>query len=252
MAASRRAPTTTSRRQSISFDTSAATASYQSGRHQSQPRRNRRVLFGPGAQLLAFGDLQPLQARRPMRQTNPNGDPITRDDNMASASLRFAPGGGRLRVMLRYTNLIDKYEGTYDSRQQHGERRRAGHRLALAAANHDLRAGGARGDHLFQLWSQLQRLLSAAHPLGSSRSADREAVGQHRGRLQQRLLLLGGNSPTGFGNVGIVAEVNYTMSVLSRAGSDTTTTSSTRRSLAGTTTWMRSTAPFSRWLPAAS
>jgi len=37
-------------------------------------------------------------------------DNITRDYNVGSAEVRFAPGGGRLTTTLRYTNFLDNYE----------------------------------------------------------------------------------------------------------------------------------------------
>jgi hypothetical protein len=39
-----------------------------------------------------------------------DAEPITRDINQASASVRWAPGGGRLAEVLRYTNTIDAFE----------------------------------------------------------------------------------------------------------------------------------------------
>jgi hypothetical protein len=39
--------------------------------------------------------------------------PITRYNNQASAEGRWAPGGGRLATMLRYTNMIDVFQGDY-------------------------------------------------------------------------------------------------------------------------------------------
>jgi hypothetical protein len=36
--------------------------------------------------------------------------PIIRDNNQASAELRFAPGGGRINTLLRYTNVVDIFE----------------------------------------------------------------------------------------------------------------------------------------------
>jgi hypothetical protein len=39
-----------------------------------------------------------------------NAEPITRDVNQASAGVRWAPGGGRLASVLRYTNTIDAFE----------------------------------------------------------------------------------------------------------------------------------------------
>jgi hypothetical protein len=42
-----------------------------------------------------------------------SGPWITRDNNQASAEVRWAPGGGRLATVLRYTNMVDVFEGTY-------------------------------------------------------------------------------------------------------------------------------------------
>jgi hypothetical protein len=39
--------------------------------------------------------------------------PITRYNNQASAEGRWAPGGGRLATMLRYTNMVDIFQGEY-------------------------------------------------------------------------------------------------------------------------------------------
>jgi hypothetical protein len=39
--------------------------------------------------------------------------PVTRYNNQASIEGRWSPGGGRLAGVLRYTNMIDVFEGTY-------------------------------------------------------------------------------------------------------------------------------------------
>jgi hypothetical protein len=39
--------------------------------------------------------------------------PITRYNNQASVEGRWAPGGGRITTMLRYTNMIDIFQGDY-------------------------------------------------------------------------------------------------------------------------------------------
>ena len=38
--------------------------------------------------------------------------PITRNNNQASAEVRWSPGGGRLSAVLRYTNMVDVFENT--------------------------------------------------------------------------------------------------------------------------------------------
>jgi hypothetical protein len=40
----------------------------------------------------------------------PGQNAIVRDNNQASAELRWAPGGGRITSMLRYTNMLDVFE----------------------------------------------------------------------------------------------------------------------------------------------
>jgi hypothetical protein len=143
-------------------------------------------------------------------------DPITRDDNMASASLRFAPGGGRLRVMLRYTNLIDKYEGTYDTGSNMG--------------NEGVLDVGWRWLPRTTIYAQVAQGAITYFNSGASGSASyplHTLLGL-RGLLTDKLSVnfgagynnafYSGDTPSGFGNVGIVAELNYTMSVLSRVG----------------------------------
>jgi hypothetical protein len=145
------------------------------------------------------------------------GPPIIRDDNMASASLRFAPGGGRLRVMLRYTNLIDKYEGTYDTGSNMG--------------NEGVLDIGWRWLPRTTIYAQVAQGAITYFNSGTSSSASfplRTLLGL-RGLLTEKLSVniaagynnafySSGGSPTGFGNVGILAEVNYTISTLTRAG----------------------------------
>jgi hypothetical protein len=45
---------------------------------------------------------------------DPNQGPITRYNNQASVEGRWAPGGGRLTGTLRYTNMVDIFQGFYD------------------------------------------------------------------------------------------------------------------------------------------
>jgi hypothetical protein len=44
------------------------------------------------------------------RGTGPGTEVIVRDNNVASAQLRWAPGGGRLQGVLRYTNTWDRFD----------------------------------------------------------------------------------------------------------------------------------------------
>jgi hypothetical protein len=42
-----------------------------------------------------------------------NGETIKRDTNQASATVGFSPGGGRITLSLRYTNVLDYFESAY-------------------------------------------------------------------------------------------------------------------------------------------
>jgi hypothetical protein len=147
------------------------------------------------------------------------GTPITRDDNMASASLKFAPGGGRLRVMLRYSNVIDKYEGAYDQGSNMGNEGvlDIGWRWLPKTSIYAQVAQGA----ITYFNSDPTGTRSASYPL-------RTLLGI-RGLLTEKLAVniaagynnafySGGANSTGFGNLGIVTELNYAISVLSQAG----------------------------------
>ena len=145
------------------------------------------------------------------------GDPITRDSNMASASLRFAPGGGRLRIMLRYNNLIDKYEGVYDVGSNMG--------------NEGVLDVGWRWLPRTTIYASVAQGVITYFNSGNGRSTSLplRTLAGIRGLLTEKLSIniAAGYSnafyssvsgPSGFGNVGIVTEVNYAVSVLSRAG----------------------------------
>lgn len=142
-------------------------------------------------------------------------DPITRDDNMASASLTFAPGGGRLRVMLRYSNLIDKYEGGYDPGSNMG--------------NEGVLDVSWRWLPRTSIYAQVAQGAISYFNAGQSSSYPLRTLLGIRGLLTDKLSVnlaggysnafySGSNSPSGFGNVGIIAELNYMLSLLSRAG----------------------------------
>ncbi len=145
-------------------------------------------------------------------------NPIIRDDNMASASLHFAPGGGRLNVMLRYSNLIDKYEGsTYSNGSNMG--------------NEGVLDIGWRWLPRTSIYAQVAQGAITYLNSGSGNSASyplRTLLGL-RGLLTEKLSVniaggyqnafySSGGNPTGLGNLGVLTEVNYSVSMLSRAG----------------------------------
>jgi hypothetical protein len=152
------------------------------------------------------------------------GDPITRDDNMAAATLRFAPGGGRLKVMLRYTNLIDKYEGSYDSGSNMGNEGvlDIGWRWLPRTSLYAQVAQGAI-TYLNTAYDANKRPIDrSSYPLRTLlgiRGLLTEKLGVNIAAGYSNAFYSAGTTPSGFnGNVGIVTEINYTMSLLSRAG----------------------------------
>jgi hypothetical protein len=146
------------------------------------------------------------------------GDPIVADNNLASVSATLAPGGGRLRVMLRYTNLINKYEGTtYDQGSYMGNEGvlDVGWRWLPKTSLYLKVAAGA----ITSLAESPNN--HASYPLRTLlgiRGLLTEKLGVNIGAGYSNAFYSGASSPSGFGNVGIVTEVNYTMSLLSRAG----------------------------------
>jgi hypothetical protein len=155
------------------------------------------------------------------------GAPITRDDNMAAASLMFAPGGGRLRVMLRYTNLIDKYEGSYDTGSNMGNEGvlDIGWRWLPRTTIYLQAAQGA----ITYLNSGTTGTSATSEATPRNASYPLRTLAGIRGLLTEKLSVniaagynnafySGGDSVSGFGKVGIVTEVNYSLSVLSRFG----------------------------------
>jgi hypothetical protein len=143
------------------------------------------------------------------------GAPIVRDDNIASAGLRYAPGGGRLKFSVRYTNLIDYYEGTYRDGSNMG--------------NELLVDAGWRWLPKTSIYVQVAQGVVSYFNSGKPNSYPLRTMAGLRGLLTEKLSVnLGagysnafyssGENTSGFGNVGIVAEVNYAIDLLSRAG----------------------------------
>jgi hypothetical protein len=145
------------------------------------------------------------------------GKPIIRDANMASANLRFAPGGGRLRVMLRYTNLIDKYEGSFDGGSNMGNEfvLDIGWRWLPRTT---LFVQAAQGVVTYFNSRSAQSSSYPLRTLAGIRGLLTEKLGVNLATGYSNAFYSSGDSPTGFGNLGIVAELNYTMNALSKAG----------------------------------
>jgi hypothetical protein len=144
-----------------------------------------------------------------------SGPPITRDDNMAVAGLRYAPGGGRLRFNLRYTNLIDAYEGSFSNGSNMG--------------NEIMLDAGWRFLPRTSVYAQVAQGVITYFSSGRVTSYPLRTLVGMRGLLTAKLSLnlaagysnafySSGDTPSGFGNVGIVTEVNYQIDLLSRLG----------------------------------
>jgi hypothetical protein len=67
--------------------------------------------FSSGQQLgLAIGDSFSRTEEPPY---NPGDGPILRNTNTGSVQVRWSPGGGRLQGLVRYTNVVDVFEGAF-------------------------------------------------------------------------------------------------------------------------------------------
>ena len=144
------------------------------------------------------------------------GEPIIRDDNIASAGLRYAPGGGRLKFSLRYTNLIDLYEGAYSDGSN------MGNELLLDAGwrwlpKTSIYVQVAQG--VVNYFNDSTRPTSyPLRTLAGLRGLLTEKLSVNLGAGYSNAFYSSGDNTSGFGNVGIVAEVNYAIDLLSRAG----------------------------------
>ena len=144
------------------------------------------------------------------------GEPITRDYNLASVNLRYSPGGGRLTINLRYSNTIDKYEGSYDRGSN--------------MTNEVVLDGGLQFLPKTAFYAQVSQGAVTYFNSGNVNSFPLRTTVGLRGLVTAKLSVnLGagyinafyssGASPSGVdGNLGGVAEVNYTMGPLARAG----------------------------------
>ena len=79
---------------------------------------NAGVSIGIGGGQLSFGfaDIFARVEDPPYQSqvgTGVNQAVITRNNNQASVELRWSPGGGRLTGLLRYTNMVDLFDGSY-------------------------------------------------------------------------------------------------------------------------------------------
>ena len=63
-----------------------------------------------GTVVVGVADTYARLQDAPYTRLGANDDLIIRDNNLATAQLRWSPGGGRLQATLRYTNMIDWFE----------------------------------------------------------------------------------------------------------------------------------------------
>jgi len=103
----------------ISFDARAGVVyrRYQSDDSAVEPFRNAwmptaGLALSAGGGQFGFG-IADTFARLEDPPYNPSSVPITRYNNQASAEGRWAPGGGRITATLRYTNMVDIFQGAY-------------------------------------------------------------------------------------------------------------------------------------------
>jgi hypothetical protein len=148
------------------------------------------------------------------------GDPITRDQNMATLGVRYAPGGGRLRLSLRYDNLIDKYEGAYDRGSN------MGNEVVLDIGWRFL----PKTSVYVQAAQGLVTYFNTGDPNNPNvNSYPLRTLAGLRGLITEKLSLnlaagysnafyASGDTPSGWGNLGVVTELGYQIDLLSRAG----------------------------------
>ncbi len=185
------------------------------------PTASGTAVFSPGQELsLTLNESFTRSRQAPYEE---GGAPIVRDDNMASASLALAPGGGRLRLTLRYTNLIDKYEGAYDPGSNMGNEGvldiawrwlpKTSLYVQIAQGAITYFNPGANNFGAQDVSSYPLRTLAGLRGLLTDKLSVNLAAGYNNAFYSS-----GASSPSGFGHLGGLAEINYTISLLSRVG----------------------------------
>jgi hypothetical protein len=144
---------------------------------------------------------------------------ITHDRNTGSLEFKVAPGGGRIQVLLRYNNVLDLYEGLPYTNSNN-----MGNEGVL-----DLSWRWLPKTAFFMQYAQ--GVVSYLRPSSSGvTSYPLRATAGLRGLLTEKLglnLSAGyanafygsrGSNPSGFGNVILIGEIIYNMSLTSKAG----------------------------------
>ena len=150
---------------------------------------------------------------------SPTASIITHDRNIASLELKLAPGGGRIQLVARYNNVIDLYETSgYDKSNN------MGNEVALDLSWRWL----PKTAFFVQVAQGVVTYLKSDS--GKVASYPFRAVAGLRGLLTEKLgfnlgagytngfYASGGSNPSGFGNIALVGEILYNISLTSKAG----------------------------------
>jgi hypothetical protein len=150
---------------------------------------------------------------------SPTAPIIIHDRNIASLELKLAPGGGRIQLVARYNNVLDLYEGSaYDKANNMGNE-----------GVLDLSWRWLPKTAFFMQVAQGVVTYLNSNSTGVTSYPFRAMAGL-RGLLTEKLAFnlgagytnafyaSGGSNPSGFGNVILVGELLYNMSLTSKAG----------------------------------
>jgi hypothetical protein len=143
---------------------------------------------------------------------------ITHDRNIASLELKVAPGGGRIQLLLRYNNVLDLYEGLpYTNANNMGNegvldlswrwlpKTAFFMQVAQGAVTYLRPTSSGVASYPFRAMAGLRGLLT-------------EKLGLNLGAGYTNGFYASGVTPSGFGNVVLVGELIYNMSLTSKAG----------------------------------
>ena len=143
---------------------------------------------------------------------------ITHDRNIGSIEFKVAPGGGRIQLLLRYNNVLDLYETSgYDRYNNMGNegvldlswrwlpKTAFFMQVAQGAVTYLKSDSGRVASYPFRAMAGMRGLLT-------------EKLGLNLGAGYTNGFYASGDTPSGFGNVVLVGEIIYNMSLTSKAG----------------------------------
>jgi hypothetical protein len=150
---------------------------------------------------------------------SPGAAVITHDRNLGSAELKVAPGGGRIQLLLRYNNVLDLYEGLpYTNSNNVGNegvldlswrwlpKTAFFMQVAQGAVTYLRPTSTGIASYPLKVTAGLRGLLT--EKLGLNLAAG----------YTNAFYAAGGSNPSGFGNVVLVGEILYNMTLTSKAG----------------------------------